>query len=241
MATYRPDQHGYHDEDLIDAATLAKIIGVSAVSISKVVNGKSGRLDIYLNAAGKKRFHPRESPQQWVARRASNMVQSPNQAQKAAGMDGLAAQAIAHTGVTNPGAQPKRRGRPPEGRTTIDQEAENLATARADRERFNARLQELKVREKEGELVDKATFYQKANVLMAGIKDQLNGLPPQIEPGIVAHLEECLTSFGMTDEQAREIITKGAISHVVREAIRQGIMRSMRELATKPVEELLGA
>lgn len=238
MATYQPDQHGYRDEDLVDAATISKIIGVSAVSISKVVTGNTGRLDIYLDSKGKKRFHPRESPQQWVSRRASNMVQSPNQAQKSAGMDHLEVQATAHLGVTNPGS---RRAPDEPKLPAVEQEKANLAMARADRERFNARLQELKVREKEGELVDKAIFYQKANILMAAVKDQLNALPPQIAPGIVAHIEECLTSFGMTDEQAREIIIKGSVSHIVRESIRQGIVRSMRELSTKTVEELLGA
>lgn len=242
MATYQPDQHGYSDSELIKAKELAAIIGVSAVAISKAVNGAAGRLDIYLNSLGKVRFHPVESPRQWVGRRVNGAVQSPNQAQKAAGMGGLQVQATAHLGVTNPLRTESTRKPPPDDGKTIEERAvQELAQSRADRERFNARILELRVREKEGELVDKAVFYQQAHAMMAAVKDQLNGLPPQISPGIVSHLEECMTSFGLSEEQAREIIVKGAVSHMVREAIRQGITRALRDITSRPVQELLHA
>ena len=229
MAILKAGQHPFADGDLITGAELSRLLGVSQPRVSQVVAEQSGRLDQFLNSKGSLRYHPEISVRQWHERKVVSKVSTPTQAQAAAGIGNLGAQAVAH----------RMPATVPTGDIRGDER--ELALSRSRKEMQNVRLLELKVLEKEGKLVDKSLFYQKAHILMAAVKDQLNALPPQIAPGIVAHIEECLTSFGMTDEQAREIIIKGSISHIVRESIRQGIVRSMRELSTKSVEELLGA
>lgn len=57
---------------------------------------------------------------------------------------------------------------------------------------------------------------------------------------IVAAVEEALLAAGVSPVQARELLDRSRLEHVVREGMRQGILRSLRELTARPVEDLLG-
>ena len=234
MATFTPSEHRLHDHDLITAAELSRLVGVSRAAVSQCVREEHGRLDVYLNSKGEKRFHAELSVAQWTDRRAARKVSTPTQGQKAAGWDGMAAQAAAHLPLTRP-----QGSAPPAGADTQDGDRRELAQSRAEKERFSARLLEIKVRKEEGSLVSADLFFQKAYTLTVAIKDQLNGIPPQLGPSVVAAVEEGLVAAGMTAEQARAAIDRGNLHHVVREGLRLGIVRALRTLTEKPVRELL--
>lgn len=206
--------------------------------MSQCVTEEHGRLDVYLNSKGEKRFHPVASVSQWTERRAARKVSTPTQGQKAAGWDGGAAQAVAHLPLTNPGKGAALPPRSPAGDGPEDDRRE-LAQSRAEKEKFSARLLEIKVRKEEGSLVDVAVFYQKAYILTNAIKDQLNGIPPQLGPSVVSAVEDGLVAGGLTPEQARAAVDRGNLHHVVREGLRLGIVRALRTLTERPVEELL--
>lgn len=114
-----------------------------------------------------------------------------------------------------------------------------LAVSRAAKEKFSARLLEVKVRKEEGTLVDRAIVYQKAYTVTKAIQDQLAGIPAQLGPSIVAAMEEALSSAGVPMETIRSAVVKSNVQHVVREGLRLGIVQSLRSLTEKPLEELL--
>lgn len=239
MATFEQGTHPYADEELVTGSALADLLGVSREAVSKAVRTNSGRLDQWKDSEGRARFHPELSVQQWTDRRASNYVTTANRAQRGAGFTNEKAQAVAHRGVTNPRAPGKATTRE---EPTDPEEADrhNLAMSRADRERYNARLLEIRIQEKEGQLVDKATFFHRAHLVGNAIKDQLNGLPPQVGPVVVAAVEEALVAGGVAAEVVRAALVRSNLEHVVREALRAGVVRSLRTLTSKSVEELLG-
>lgn len=252
MATFTQDQHGFRDDELINCAQLARLLGVSRPAVSQVTHERSGRLDLYLNSRGEVRLHPVHSVQQWSERRRASKVTTPTTAQAAAGLDNLGAMAVSHLPLVRPpaGAGPAQDGhrgpgRPKgstAGRGTLEEAEEGkteLALSRAEREKFSARLLELKVRKEEGTLADRAVFYQQAYTLANSIKDQLNGLPPQLAPAIVSAVDEALASSGLQPVQIRAAFEKSRLEHAVREALRTGIVRALRALTDKPVEELL--
>jgi hypothetical protein len=117
-------------------------------------------------------------------------------------------------------------------------ERKNLAVSRADRERHNARLLEIRVREKEGTLADRTVFYQKAYTVGNAIKDQLNGIPSQIGPVVVSAMEEALVQAGLSPEVARAAVDRGNLQHAAREALRLGIVRALRALTSQSVEDM---
>lgn len=241
MAILTKDEHGIADEALIRATELADLLGVSRAAVSQAVKSGAGRIDVFLNSAGEHRFHPSVSVAQWSERRENRKVGVPTRGQRAAGLDNLGAQAVAHLplaappGVTPPPAA--RGGSVPSG--DQKEQGKELAMSRAEKERFSARLLELKVRKEEGSLVDAAIFYQKAYTLTKVIQDQLAGIPPQLGPSVVAAVEGGLIAAGITAEQARAATDRADLQHVVREGLRLGILRALRTLTEKPVRELL--
>lgn len=254
---YKRTEHPYPDHELLGYRPVAALLGVSKTTIERAL--ERGRIDQFEDSKGIPRFHQVVTPQQFHANKATNMVSTPTRGQAAAGMDRMAAQAVAHLPLTNPGAAPmppKYRAKqtatlgpasadgwdPTKGpldMTTPDKEKRELAVSRAEKERFQGRLIQLKVMEKEGTLVDKQAFYQKSYTLAASIKDQLNGLPPQTAPQVVAAIEEAMAVAGIPTIQAREILAKSNMEHIVREQIRTGITRALRDLTSKPMEELI--
>lgn len=253
---YKRTEHPYPDHELLGYRPVADLLGVSKTTIERAL--ESGRIDQFEDSKGIPRFHQVVTPQQFLANKATNMVSTPTRGQAAAGMDRIAAQAVAHLPLTNPGAAPAPKSRTkqaaPQGpasaagwdptkgpldMTTAGKEKRELAMSRAEKERFQGRLVQLKVMEKEGSLVDKQAFYQKAYTLAASMKDKLNGLPPQTAPQVVAAIEEALAVAGIPATQAREILAKSNMEHTVREQIRLGITRALRDLTSKPMEELI--
>lgn len=253
---YKRTEHPYPDHELLGFRPVADLLGVSKTTIERAL--ESGRIDQFEDSKGIPRFHQVVTPQQFHANKVSSKVSTPTRGQAAAGMDRMAAQAVAHLPLTNPGAAPAPKSRTkqaaPQGpasaagwdptkgpldMTTAEKEKRELAMSRAEKERFQGRLVQLKVMEKEGSLVDKQAFYQKAYTLASSIKDKLNGLPPQTAPQVVAAIEEALAVAGIPATQAREILAKSNMEHTVREQIRLGITRALRDLTSKPMEELI--
>lgn len=245
MAIFNQGEHPYTDAELVSGAQLAELLGVSKEMVSRENRTQSGRLDQWIDSHGRVRFHPATACTQWTERRMSSKVSTPTRAQAAAGIDNAGAQATAHLGITNPGRpRPERRATAGElehaAADLADTEKRNLAASRASKESAAARLLEIKVRQAEGGLVDRATFYAKAYAVGNSIKDHLAGIPPQLAPQVVTALEEALVAAGMSAEQSREVTTRANAEHVIREGLRQGILRSLRELTAKPMEALLG-
>lgn len=253
---YTRTEHPYPDHELLGYRPVAELLGVSKTTVERAL--ASGRIDQFEDSKGVPRFHQVVTPQQFHANKVASKVSTPTRGQAAAGMDGLSAQAVAHLPLTNPGTAPAPKSRTKQTRpqgpasavgwdpskgaldlTTPDKEKRELAVSRAEKERFQGRLIQLKVMEKEGSLVDKQTFYQKSYTLAASIKDQLNGLPPQTAPQVVAAIEEAMAVAGIPTIQAREILAKSNMEHIVREQIRTGITRALRDLTSKTMEELI--
>lgn len=266
MAEINNSQHPYSDDELVTAADLSRLLGVSRAAVSQVVHEESGRLDIFLDSKGQKRFHPVLSVAQWSDRRETRHINTPNRAQRAAGLTNEDAQALAHLpiaatrpvkaaakvkakpeDVSSPSKTSEREATPEPPRSPLsiagpelEAERHELAQSRAEKERHAARLLELKVRREEGALVDRSVFFQRAYTLSIAIKDQLNGIPSQVGPSLVSTVEEGLISSGLTPEASRAILDRSNMQHVVHEALRLGITQALRELSAKPLEDLIG-
>ena len=246
---YKRHEHKHQEADLVSQRDMAEILGVTKRVVEKAI--ESGRIDTFENFKGVPKLHNVVTLQQFTANKMASKVSTPTRGQTRAGMDGLGAQAVAHLPLTNPlGSKPSRKAQRadtpdwdpaqgPRDLTRADQEKRELAMSRAEKERHQARLTELKVLEKEETLVDKQAFFQKAYTLTSAIKDKLNGLPPQTAPQIVSALEEALVSAGLPALQVREILARSNMEHTVRESFRLGIVRALRDLTSKPLEELI--
>lgn len=253
---YKRTEHPYPDHELLGFRPVAELLGVSKTTIERAL--ESGRIDQFEDSKGIPRFHQVVTAQQFHTNKVTSKVSTPTRGQTAAGMDGLTAQAVAHLPLTNPGAAPASKSRTkqaaPQGPasaagwdpskgpldlTTPEKEKRELAMSRAEKERFQGRLVQLKVMEKEGTLLDKSIFYQKAYTLGASIKDKLNGLPSQTASQVVAAIEEALVGSGIPVTQVREILAKANMEHTVREQFRLGVTRALRDLTSKPMEDLI--
>jgi len=253
---YKRTEHPYPDHELLGYRPVAELLGVSKTTIERAL--ASGRIDQFEDSKGIPRFHQVVTPQQFHANKVASKVSTPTRGQAAAGMDGLSAQAVAHLPLTNPGTVPAPKSRTKQARpqgpasavgwnpskgpldlTTAEEGKRELAISRAEKERFQGRLIQLKVMEKEGTLLDKSIFYQKAYTLGSSIKDKLNGLPSQTAPQVVAAIEEVLVDSGIPVTQVRELLAKANMEHTVREQFRLGVTRALRDLTSKPMEELI--
>ena len=253
---YKRTEHPYPDNELLGFRPVAELLGVSKTTIERAM--ATGRIDQFEDSKGIPRFHQVVTPQQFHANKVTSKVSTPTRGQAAAGMDGLSAQAVAHLPLTNPGTAPAPKSRTkqatPQGQapaagwdptkgpldlTTTEKEKRELAISRAEKERFQGRLVQLKVMEKEGTLLDKSIFYQKAYTLGSSIKDKLNGLPSQTASQVVAAIEEALVGSGIPVTQVRELLAKANMEHTVREQFRLGVTRALRDLTSKPMEDLI--
>jgi hypothetical protein len=247
VARFEQGQHPYPDEELVSGHRLADLLGVSKEMVSRVVRTRSGRLDEWIDTQGRIRFHPATACEQWTARRMHTKVTTPTQAQAAAGIGNHGAQATAHLGITNPSrGRTDRRAVREDGEQLeqlagdlLNTEKRTLAASRASKESAAAELLQIKVRQAQGQLVDRSVVYSKAYAVGNAIKDQLAGIPPQLAPQVVTALEDALVAAGMSAEQSREVTTRANVEHIVREGLRQGILRSLRELTSRPMESLL--
>ena len=233
-------QHTHPDSELVSQRALAEKLGVTRKAIEKAI--ESGRIDTFENTKGVKKLHPTVSSEQFHTNKAKNKVTTPTRGQKSVGMDNLSAQAVAHLPMTNPGTprntQEKKSMSLRDAERIVSDEKESLASSRAEKEKHQARLAELKVLREEGTLVDKNEFFQKAYTVTTAIQDQLNGLAPQVTPQITSAVEEALVKSGLEPVKVREIMAKSDLGHTIREAIRTGVTKSLRDLTSKPLEDI---
>lgn len=244
---YKRHEHKHQEADLVSQRDMADILGVTKRVVEKAI--ESGRIDTFENHKGVPKLHNVVTLQQFTANKVASKVSTPTRGQARAGIDGLGAQAVAHLPLTNPLGTSNRGRRAevpgwdpsqgPRDLTQVEQEKRELGKSRAEKDRLQARFIELRVLEKEGTLVDKQAFFQKAYSLTSAIKDKLNGLPPQTAPQIVSAIEEALVSAGLPALQVREILARSNMEHTVRESFRLGIVRALRDLTSKPLEELI--
>ena len=236
MATIKAGDHPFEDAQLITAAELSRLLGVSQPRVSQVVAEQSGRLDQFVNSRGSLRYHPEISVRQWHERKVVAKVSTPTQAQAAAGVSNLGAQARAHIRPGTPSTTPQASSHTEEALRGDEHE---LALSRAKKERQQARLLEIKVGKEERDLVPVAEIYLAARGLATSIKDHIFGIPPQVAPRISSAIEEALISSGVAPEQARAIVGSAKVEHVAHEAMRSAFVRSLRTLSELRVEDLV--
>ena len=236
---YKHSQHAYPDGDLILGSDLSKIIGVSAVAISKAK--QNGRLDTFENSKGKECFHRELSPKQFFKKRDRRHITTPTRAQMASGFDNMTAQAVAHRqefdvglGLPIPGvndsADPFDLGEALAERT-------DLKTSNAQKAFYQARLMKLKADEMEGRLVPKQQAAIAAYQLGANIQDKIMTIYSRLAPEIVGYFKEQMTKAGISSENIASIT--GDADHYVGEKIRKACLTALRDLTEKTEENIL--
>ena len=236
---YKQSQHAYPDSDLIHGSDLSKILGVSAVAVSKAK--LNGRIDTFENSKGKECFHREVSPQQFFKKRDRRHITTPTRAQMAAGFDNLTAQAVAHRkefdvglGLPVPGvtdsADPFDLGEAFADRT-------DLSTSKAQKEFYQARLMKLKADEMEGRLVPKQQAAIAAYQLGANIQDKIMTIYSRLAPEIVGYFKEQMTQAEVPNDKI--IAITGDADHYVGEKIRKACLAALRDLTEKTEENIL--
>lgn len=237
---YRRSQHSYPDRELITALRLADLCGVSCAAITKAK--KHGRLDTFESSKGKELYHEVLSPQQFHATRDRRHVTTATVGQKAAGFDDEMAQAVAHRPeFDNPGS--KRAPLPVSADVqTLDfglamQETMDLATAKSVKEANLARLAKLKADEMEGRLVPKQQCAIAVYQLGANVQDKMMTMYSRLSPEICGYFKDRCAKVGVDAEKVLQIFDES--EHAVGEMIRKSCLASLKDLASKTVENIL--
>lgn len=236
---YKHSQHAYPDGDLILGSDLSKIIGVSAVAISKAK--QNGRLDTFENSKGKECFHRELSPKQFFKKRDRRHITTPTRAQMASGFDNMTAQAVAHRqefdvglGLPVPGVNDSAD---PFDLGEALAERADLKTSNAQKAFYQARLMKLKADEMEGRLVPKQQAAIAAYQLGANIQDKIMTIYSRLAPEIVGYFKEQMTKAGISSENIASIT--GDADHYVGEKIRKACLTALRDLTEKTEENIL--
>lgn len=236
---YKHSQHAYPDGDLISGSDLSKIIGVSAVAISKAK--QNGRLDTFENSKGKECFHREISPKQFFKKRDRRHITTPTRAQMASGFDNMTAQAVAHRqefdvglGLPIPGVNDSAD---PFDLGEALAERADLKTSNAQKAFYQARLMKLKADEMEGRLVPKQQAAIAAYQLGANIQDKIMTIYSRLAPEIVGYFKEQMTKAGISSENIASIT--GDADHYVGEKIRKACLTALRDLTEKTEENIL--
>jgi len=236
---YKHSQHAYPDGDLILGSDLSKIIGVSAVAISKAK--QNGRLDTFENSKGKECFHRELSPKQFFKKRDRRHITTPTRAQMASGFDNMTAQAVAHRqefdvglGLPIPGVNDSAD---PFDLGEALAERADLKTSNAQKAFYQARLMKLKADEMEGRLVPKQQAAIAAYQLGANIQDKIMTIYSRLAPEIVGYFKEQMTKAGISSENIASIT--GDADHYVGEKIRKACLTALRDLTEKTEENIL--
>lgn len=235
---YRHSQHAYPDGDLILGSDLSKIVGVSAVAISKAK--QSGRLDTFENSKGKECYHRELSPKQFFQKRDRRHITMPTRSQMAAGFDNMTAQAVAHRKEFDVGFGSPVHGVSDSGPLDFGEalaERADLETSKAEKEFYQARLMKLKAAEMEGRLVPKQQAATVAYQLGANVQDKIMTIYSRLAPEIVGYFKEEMTNAGITAEKISEIT--GDADHSVGEMIRKSCLAALRDLTEKTEENIL--
>ena len=235
---YKHSQHAYPDCDLINGSDLSKIVGVSAVAVSKAK--QSGRMDTFENSKGKECFHREVSPKQFFQKRDRRHITTPTRAQMASGFDNLTAQAVAHRKEFDVGL-----GLPVPGITdseTFDlgeamADRADLTTSKAQKEFYQARLMKLKADEMEGRLVPEQQAAIAAYQLGANIQDKIMTIYSRLAPEIVGYFKEQMTKAEIPNEII--VVITGDDDHYVGEQIRKACLAALRDLTEKTEANIL--
>lgn len=234
-------QHSYPDSELIDGITLRKMLGVSSAAITKAK--QSGRLDTFKNSHGKECFHQVLSVQQYQLTRDRRHVTTATTGQKAAGFDDETAQAVAHLPeFDNPRGEfgePLPTMAPPQ---TVDlgeawSERIDLATSKAQKEFYAARLMKLKMDEAEGRLVPKQVAAIAVYQLAANVQDKIMNIFSVLAPEVVGFFKDAMEQNGI--EQSTILAITENSEHVIGEKIRKSCLNALKDLTSKNAENIL--
>jgi hypothetical protein len=237
---YRRSQHSYPDRELITGLKLADLCGVSCAAITKAKN--SGRIDTFESSKGKELYHEVLSPQQFHATRDRRHVTTATVGQKAAGFNDEMAQAVAHRPeFDNP--QAKRAPLPVSADVqALDfgiamQETMDLATAKSIKEANLARLAKLKADEMEGRLVPKQQCAIAVYQLGANVQDKMMTMYSRLSPEICGYFKDRCAKVGVDSDKILQIFDE--CEHAVGEMIRKSCLTSLKDLASKTVDNIL--
>jgi len=237
---YRRTQHSYKDDTLINGDSLSKLIGVSCAAISKAK--RLGRIDSFEDSRGKEKYHSVVSVQQFLANKDRSHVTTPTRAQKALGMDNLAAMGSAHlAGSENPSVSsaPQPNRSPIEGVDygQILEEKQGLELSKGEKEFHLARLARMKADEMEGGLVDKQICFQHAYQLGISIQDKVLTIYSRLAPEIVGSFRDAMIKAEVPNEKV--LIVMDGLEHSVGEKIRKACITTLRELSEKTEDNIL--
>ncbi|OIP52568.1 MAG: hypothetical protein AUK31_03010 [Fibrobacteres bacterium CG2_30_45_31] len=237
---HRRTNHSYKDNELITGDALAVSLGVSAAAISKAK--RFGRIDTFENSRGKEYYHSVISVQQFLANKDRSHVTTTTRAQKAVGMDNLAAMGVAHiAGAENPDFT----GAPQANRALVEgidygkilEEKQELEVSKSEKEYHLSRLARMKADEMEGRLVDKQKCFQKAYQLGAAIQDKVMTIYSRIAPEIAGEFREAMTKADLPTDKITLIMD--GMEHAVGERIRKACIITLRELSEKKEDDIL--
>lgn len=236
---YRRSQHSYPDRELITALKLAELCGVSCAAISKAK--QRNRIDSFENSRGKELFHEVLSVQQFHASRDRRHVTTATIGQKAAGFDNQMAQATAHRPEFD---NPLQQAPEP---TSADVQAVdfgaamlesgNLATSKAQKEFYLARLAKLKADEMEGRLVPKQQCAIAVYQMGANIQDKIMTVYSWLSPEICGFFKDRCNQVGIEPEKVLQIFEDS--EHAVGEKIRKACLTALKDIANKTPENIL--
>lgn len=237
---YRRAQHSYPDRELITALALSKLCGVSCAAITKAK--QRGRIDTFENSRGKELYHEVLSVQQFAASRDRRHVTTPTTAQKAAGFDNLTAQANAHRPEFDNPLHPIAPTPTEADVQAVDfgsalQETADLATAKAQKEFYMARIAKIKVDELEGRLVPKQQVAVKVYQLGANVQDKIMTIYSWLAPEICGYFRDRCAQVGVDSDKVLQIFDD--CEHAVGEKIRKACLTSLKDIASKTQENII--
>lgn len=245
-------KHKYKDCELVTASQLASKLGVSDVAVSKAK--KSGRIDTFDDSSGKEKFHRDFSVVQFQRSRDRRHVTTPTRGQMAVGMDGAAAQAVAHdSAFDNPKGLYMQAGviKNPDVADLGEmfEQRQTLEVSKAELVQYQARIAKNKAAEQEGRLVDKVLCYQRAYQIGSEIQDKVVNIYAKLGPKIVGRISEALANITTEGENGEAVAAEFTIvnvqsalksmEHEIGEMIRCECLDAIRELSEKTENTIL--
>lgn len=227
---YGRSMHSYGDSELVTGSVLAKQLGVSDMAVSKAK--MSNRIDTFDDSKGRERYHPIVSAQQFRASRDRRHVTTATKGQRAAGLDDLAAQAVAYSPEFDQPrgefGEPLPRKAPPEsfdfGQAMM--ERKELEVSKAEKEYQLARLAKMKADAMEGRLVDKAVAFNKVYAIAAEAQEKIVSNYIVLAPKIAGTVQQLLVESGFDEKPVR--LALKSLEHTVGELIRKENLNSLR-------------
>lgn len=234
---YKRQQHGYTDDELITALAFANQCGISCAATTKAK--KCGRVDTFENSKGKECFHRTLSAVQFQKTRDRRHVTTATRGQMRAGFDNEMAQAVAHRPEYD---NPNSPSLISSDLNAVDfgaaiQETMDLATAKAQKEYNMARLAKLKADEMEGRLVPKNAVAVKVYQLGANVQDKMMTMYSWLAPEIVGWFKDRCVQVGIEQDKILQIFDDS--EHAIGEKIRKASLTSLKDIASKTVDNIL--